>query len=617
LAIDREATLKNAEKFLRVGRLDAAIAEYARVVEDQPKDWNSANALGDLYVRAGQPDKAAGLYRRIAEHLLAEGFYPKASALFKKMLKIAPEDEQAQMRLAEISARQGLMADAKAYYTTVANRRRDRGDAAGADEVIVRLGTLDPSDLDARLAGAKAAERGGDLLAASAQYRELYDAFLEQGREDDALVALRDCVRCNPEARGSGILLPLTGLELREGHLDEARGMLAELLTSPEAGGPAIVDLGWKLVDQHPDAAALCIETAADALIASGELAGGAALLQQFTTRVPGRLPMLLRLVEVCVDGGLDAMMHDAQGQLADAYLAAGQAAEARVIAEDLVSRDPANAGHIARLRRALEKLNVADIDAVIAECTSPPAADMSVFDDIGSGPPPAFEEAPSQPAESPPVIQVPSLAIEEVAELETVVPVIDETPPVPAAQRRPPGDRREPSMVEIDLTAALGDLERQVGIPEPAVPKPPDLEDGFADIGGEAGEAGADDSGEHFDLARTYLEMNMPQEAVSSLEMAARSPRYRFAAASMLAQIYRDNSDLPHAIEWLERAAVGPAPGADEGRALLYDLGDLLETVGESARALAVFLELEAATPGYRDVGERVSRLSKGETEG
>ena len=92
MAIDREDTLKKAEKLLRQGRLDAAIAEYVRVVEEQPRDWNTANTLGDLYVRAGQADKALAQYHRIADHLMREGFYPKAAALYKKILKIRPDD---------------------------------------------------------------------------------------------------------------------------------------------------------------------------------------------------------------------------------------------------------------------------------------------------------------------------------------------------------------------------------------------------------------------------------------------------------------------------------------------------------------------------------------------
>ena len=51
MAIDRAATLRNAEKLLRTGKLEPAIAEYLRVVEAQPQDWNTANILGYLGVK--------------------------------------------------------------------------------------------------------------------------------------------------------------------------------------------------------------------------------------------------------------------------------------------------------------------------------------------------------------------------------------------------------------------------------------------------------------------------------------------------------------------------------------------------------------------------------------
>ncbi len=101
------------------------------MVEDQPRDWNTANTLGDLYVRAGQSDKAVAQYARIADHFFEDGFYPKAAAIYKKILKITPDDETAQIRLAELSVKQGLLADAKSYLTGVASRRRSRGDRRG------------------------------------------------------------------------------------------------------------------------------------------------------------------------------------------------------------------------------------------------------------------------------------------------------------------------------------------------------------------------------------------------------------------------------------------------------------------------------------------------------
>src|SRR6476620_10205392 len=126
-SFDREAALKSAEKALRQGRVDAAIAEYLRIVEAQPRDWNSANALGDLYVKSKQVDKGIEQYTRIADHLAAEGFLPKAAALYKKILKFKPDQEYALLQSAEISAQQGLLADAKTAFRAVADKRRGRG----------------------------------------------------------------------------------------------------------------------------------------------------------------------------------------------------------------------------------------------------------------------------------------------------------------------------------------------------------------------------------------------------------------------------------------------------------------------------------------------------------
>src|SRR5918994_1423027 len=141
---NRETALKTAEKALRQGRIDAAIAEYVRIIEAQPRDWNSANALGDLYVRANQIDKGVAQYTRIADHLNEEGFFPKAGALYKKILKVKPDDEHALLQSGEIASKQGLLADAKSAFKVVAERRRSRGDKKGAAAINIRIGMLDP-----------------------------------------------------------------------------------------------------------------------------------------------------------------------------------------------------------------------------------------------------------------------------------------------------------------------------------------------------------------------------------------------------------------------------------------------------------------------------------------
>jgi lipopolysaccharide biosynthesis regulator YciM len=125
------------------------------------------------------------------------------------------------------------------------------------------------------------------------------------------------------------------------------------------------------------------------------------------------------------------------------------------------------------------------------------------------------------------------------------------------------------------------------------------------------------DHSPQHLKLAETYLEMGLVDEAIAALTTAARSPRARFRAGSTLGRLYRDRGEPARAIEWLEKAAQAPAPTPEEGHALLYDLGVTLDAAGETARALAVFLELLAEAGDYQDASARVDRLARVQTGG
>ena len=653
MAIDREDTLKKAEKLLRQGRLDGAIAEYVRVVEDQPRDWATANTLGDLYVRAGQSEKAAAQYARIAGHFFDDGFYPKAAAIYKKILKIAPDDEASQVALAELSVKQGLLADAKSYFGAVAARRRAHGDRRGADEILVRLGSIDPSDFDARIAAARVVAQGGDAEAGAARFREVYDDLLEKGREADALEALREAVRLNPEDRDGcvtlakaavaagdleaarsyldretagddpSLLMALVDIELRSGNLDGARELLPQILAIDRELRHKVIEIGWALADTSHEASFACIDSAVDVAIAAGDFEDAAAVLQEFVTRLPGQVQALLKLVEVCVDGGLENTMYEAQAQLADAYLAAGQAVDARVIAEDLVAREPWERAHIERFRRALVLLRVPEPDSVIAErlsghtpfmATDPFAVDTEP--ETREVPPPPVPPAPVAAAAPPEVPPGGGSSVPSDEEAEAPPALARKRPVEPPPAPGKPGPR---GPREIDLTSALGELEGASAAPVPAPPAARhNLEEVFQDFREEGTrQNGADQSAQHMTLGKTYLEMGLVDDAISALQTAARSPRQRFEAGLLLGGLHMKRGDLTHAIEWLERAAQVPAPTEDAGRALLYDLGVTLEAADETARALAVFLELQADAGDYRDVAARIERLARVQTGG
>lgn len=623
MPLDREETLKKAEKLLRQGRLDNAIAEYLRVVEDQPRDWNTANTLGDLYARANQSGKAVAQYTRIAEHFFEDGFYPRAAAIYKKILKLVPDEESAQLQLADISVRLGLLKDAKTYYGAVAARRRARGDAAGAADIVLLLGTVDPGDLAARAAAARVLASQGDEAGAAAKFRELYADLIEKGREPEALDALREAVTLHPgdtegrtilakaaiaagdteAARGyldretagddPALLGALIDVELGAGAFAAAAALITEILKQSPERGEELLGQAWRIADADADAGFMVADALADGFIAASQFEPAVGVLQTFIGHAPAHIPALLKLVEVCVDGGLETAMYDTQAQLTDAYLAASQAAEARVIAEDLVAREPWEAAHIERFRRALVMLRVPEPDSVIAERLSgqTPFLATDHFWDGTSG-------------------HVAEEATLEEAVAGSAAPAAA-APPEPSSR---PVSSEPHEALELDLTTMLGELHGETGAVLPSAgPGEQSLDDVFGALRGEASRSGsAEQSVRLMTIGRTYLEMGMADEAIKALSGAARAPRQRFEAGRLLSGLYREQGDLPHAIEWLEQAAEVPPPTPDERRGLLYDLAVLLEETGEVSRALAILLELQSEGGDYRDAAARAERLAR-----
>jgi tetratricopeptide (TPR) repeat protein len=726
--IDRAATLRNAEKLLRQGKLDAAIAEYLRVVEEHPRDWNTANMLGDLYVRSRQVDRALAQFIRIADSLRDEGFLPKAGALYKKVLKLKPEDEHALLQAAQIAGQQGLYADARTYLHAVSAGRKGRGDTRGVADIQIKIGSLDPADYPARMRAAGARVEIGDkqaavgdlktiaaelfeknrqaeaidalreaaaldpgdggireqLLAAymaagdferarecastAEQFKALAASLDAAGQETEALAALRHASRLAPEdhylkahlarafvARGDmaaaaeyltietagsdvRLLMKIAEITLRDGRADEGVALLRRLVSEDPSCREEVAMLGWAIAEQSREAGFLAVEVAADAGVAQSDWPSAAAALQEFVTRVPNHIPALMRLVEICVDGGLEATMFSAQAQLADAYIEAGSAAEALVIAEDLVAREPWERSNVERFRRALVLMNEPDPDALIAERLSGQSPFISTDFSMDLEMPPFEPEAAAlelPPADAgagaPPAAGSPAGAAGQDSAPGPVPAARDSAAP-PAAgnadtfelhpnENDPegvPGDLESSrptahatsDSVDVDLSIVLDDAGEEAGAP------PADLDSVFEQLRGDAARR-VDAADEDY---RRGVALHMAGDlegAIDALMAASQAPKLRFATASLLGRTFMIRGRTPEAIEWFERAAEAPAPAPADSHLLLYELADALESQGDVARALAICLELKAEAGDYRDVRARVDRLAKVQTRG
>jgi hypothetical protein len=207
---------------------------------------------------------------------------------------------------------------------------------------------------------------------------------------------------------------------------------------------------------------------------------------------------------------------------------------------------------------------------------------------------------------------------------------------PIPISSKRKLKEPAEQENVEVDLSIDLDEIKTErKGAPSPArlvpkaapAPEPEpepepvqenDLDSVFAQMRSEASrKTTGDGAEEQMKRGIALREAGKLDQALQAFEIASRSPRHRFQASLYVARIHRDRDQMAKAIEWFERATQAPAPTTNDGFELLYELADALEATGETARALAVCLEILADADDFRDVKARVQRLSKAQARG
>ncbi len=183
---NRDQILQGAEKLLAKGKLDSALKEYLRVLEENPKDISTLNKVGDLYVRINRPSDSIPFFTRIADFYAKDGFFLKAIAIYKKINKIDPARLEVYEQLADLYHKQGLTQDARSQYQVLADHYSKNNRPEEAIVAYRKMAAVDPGDLkiQARLADLYRASR--QINQAVAQYGIIGSALLERGAHDEA-----------------------------------------------------------------------------------------------------------------------------------------------------------------------------------------------------------------------------------------------------------------------------------------------------------------------------------------------------------------------------------------------------------------------------------------------
>lgn len=202
-----------ARKFVDKGQIDKAVKEYLRIVQEDPKDVRVWLKIGDLYAKKGAKQEATDAYLKVARFYHDQGFFLKAVAAYKQVLKLDPRLVSVIQRLAELYQQLGLINDAVQHYESVAAHYHRDGNTKQALDAVKKLVELDPENIATRIKLAELYSKEAFVEDAAAQFSYACDQLRKQDRQEDFLKVAERLLWHKPD--NLALSRELAGLYLR------------------------------------------------------------------------------------------------------------------------------------------------------------------------------------------------------------------------------------------------------------------------------------------------------------------------------------------------------------------------------------------------------------------
>ncbi len=380
---DIEKLVEKAEKYLQKQRFDAAFSAYQEVYKFDPQNSDVLLTLGDLALKLNRPSDAERYYGILVEFYVRRNDAVRAISACRKVLKITPQDAGVQMKLAlMLEKTQKTGEAAEAFRAALALYRRNQA-AAPMLECLEHIARLEPGDLEAQVALAEeSARQGQPKIAAPAflqaaklaraqnaneRWADLAERAyaLEPSSETASLAAAEVRIQKQRYTEAASLLKPL--IEAKPDDPEVLRLLASASLGSKEYAQAEPVC--WKVFRVQPEAGDLLQELVSGylsigetekALAVAGELKSSMMqqgkrseflkLIEEIYERDESNLAVLEMLSELYNEMNREDPLRRSLARLFSLNLAAEHYDRAAEIFERILDVDPYGSGHRDRL---------------------------------------------------------------------------------------------------------------------------------------------------------------------------------------------------------------------------------------------------------------------------
>jgi len=194
MSVDVSKQLDRAKRHLEKNKLEDAAEAYESVLSEMPGHSEALQALGDLYTRLSQNDRAVKYYSMLFDRFFEMHEENKALAIYTRALKGIQQPPERLARYALLLQKQNRPEEAIEQYSFASELFLAHGNQDAALDCLERVAQLDPDNSARQVAIAELAEQLGKNAVAARGLLRAGQLAEASGDPDAALKMLRSCL---------------------------------------------------------------------------------------------------------------------------------------------------------------------------------------------------------------------------------------------------------------------------------------------------------------------------------------------------------------------------------------------------------------------------------------
>ncbi len=161
----------------------------------------------------------------------------------------------------------------------------------------------------------------------------------------------------------------------------------------------------------------------------------------------------------------------------------------------------------------------------------------------------------------------------------------------------------------ELNVMQEILSLQKEKGISTFEKPLSEIIADFKMDVGEKLHEANFES---RYNLGLAFLEQGLWDETIEEMKLASQDLSLAIDCYLVMSICFRNKQDYNEALIWIEKALQISEEGSVQAFSLKYELASLYEEMGDSLKAMQIFLEVKKWKSGYREVNKKLKKLAK-----